>query len=99
MAAAIQSKTGVGTGCTLSGMLSPSMRKRHAALIQSGLDIAIVDARDGGAGGGSRTHTSCEALRIFLPSAAFAALTKSCQLKVGFAVWTIPSSCPGRARG
>ena len=48
-----------------------------------------------GAGGGSRTHTSCEALRIFMPSAAFAALTKSYPLKVGFAVWTIPSPCPG----
>jgi hypothetical protein len=40
--------------------------------------------------------SSLEALRIFMPSAAFAALTKSCQLKVGFAVWTIPSPCPGR---
>jgi hypothetical protein len=57
--------------------------------------IAKTGREKDGAGGGSRTHTSCEALRIFLPSAAFAALTKSCQLDVGFAVWTIPSPCPG----
>jgi|HubBroStandDraft_6_1064221.scaffolds.fasta_scaffold452692_1 hypothetical protein len=40
------------------------------------------------AGGGSRTHTGCEALRIFLPTAAFAVLKgyQVCGLDYPFAL-------------
>ncbi len=57
----------------------------------------ITRTAEAGAGGGSRTHTGRETLRIFIPAAAFAALTKRRRRKVGFAVWTIPSPCPGRS--
>ncbi len=43
--------------------------------------------------------TQAEALRIFMPSTAFAARTRPLRARARFAVWTIPSPSPGRIRG
>jgi len=52
-------------------------------------------SEDDGAGGGSRTLTNLSALRIFVPSAAFAALAAALDSAgARFAVWTIPSPSP-----
>ena len=56
---------------------------------------SMKERRKCGAGGGSRTHTGRKALRIFMPSAAFAAPTKGYERLVKFGVWTIPSPSPG----
>ena len=55
--------------------------------------------RNGGAGGGSRTHTGLTALRIFMPSAAFAALAGAPSAQRRVCGLDYPFTVPRKIRG
>lgn len=69
------------------------LERRGGSMVSRGFPAREVAGRSG-AGGGNRTLTSGKAQRIFVPSTAFAALTRASGLRSGLSLHR-PSDGPG----